>query len=231
MSQQRLYVVKFTDTGLEVSRPDNNSKPGEDREPLESDLKPPRWNHWYERKLCRVWSATLLGMNIEPTVIGRKALKKFDPDRFQIYADRLDVAKTLLGYDLPFYEDHQREGHTVGEKYVALADYYEFAEKIGWKGLEHMRDGLKIDTKPMRPELRQNLKNNLLILLNEALSCQVPDYDVDEPNRCANAIKEWLKANELRQPVDVRSLSKYVAEIREALDAFNQRRASENGTS
>ena len=78
--------------------------------------------------------------------------------------------KTLMGYDLPFYEDHVREGNVVGDKYVALVDYYEFASKLGWTNsdLNAMRDGLKIDTSPSKPqELRQNQKNNLLVLLND----------------------------------------------------------------
>jgi hypothetical protein len=230
MALEQLFTVKFTETGLEIFKADSNSKRATEQEPVEADIKPPRWAIWYEKRLARVWYATLLGMNIEPTSLARSALKKFQPERYQTYLDRLDVAKTLLGYDLPFYEDHMREGNAVGEKYVALADYYEFAQKNGWKELDPMREGLKIDTKPQRPELRQNLKNNLLILLNEALSTQVPGYNVDEPNKCAAAIKEWLKTNELRQPVDVRSLSKYIAEMKDALDAFAGRRSSEAGT-
>ena len=84
-------------------------------------------------------------MNIEPTAQSRSALRVLHPERFKIYADRMDIAKTLLGYDLPYYEDHLCEGDVVGEKYLVLVDYCQFAADLGWAGLDAMREGLQID--------------------------------------------------------------------------------------
>ena len=94
-----------------------------------------------------------------------------------------------MSCNLPYYEDYVREGNAVSEKYVTLVDYYEFASKLGWAGLSTMRDGLKIETSPSKPqEFRQNQKNNLWVLLNEAWINQVPGFDVKEPGKAATAI-------------------------------------------
>ena len=50
-----------------------------------NDISTPRWGHWYQRKLARVWYATLLGLNIEPTVMARVALQKQDKQLYQTY--------------------------------------------------------------------------------------------------------------------------------------------------
>lgn len=39
---------------------------GAEAPPDKDILVPPRWDHWYQRKLARPWQATLLGMNFEP---------------------------------------------------------------------------------------------------------------------------------------------------------------------
>ena len=165
-------------------------------------------------------------MNVEPSGEARIALKMLHPERYQIYLDRLDVAKTLMGYDLPYYEDHVREGSSVGEKYVALVDYYEFTSKLGWadSDLDAMREGLQIDIKPSKPqEMRQNQKNNLLVLLNEAFLVQVPDYDVKKPGETAIAILAWMLENKMRSPVQHRTLKEYITEVGAAIEQFDER--------
>ena len=123
MFDEKIFTLKLTADGLEISSPNSASKKHEPKVCKELDIQQPRWNHWYQRKLARVWHATLLGMNVEPSVEARTALKMLHPDQYQVYLDRLDIAKTLMGYDLPYYEDHVREGNAVSEKYVALVDY------------------------------------------------------------------------------------------------------------
>lgn len=224
MPEEKIFTLKLTANGLEVSAPNSAPKRPESKEPEESDINVPRWGHWYQRKLARVWHATLLGMNIEPTAQSRSALRVLHPERFKIYADRMDIAKTLLGYDLPYYEDHLREGDVVGEKYVALADYCQFAADLGWAGLDAMREGLQIDTKPSKPqEMRQNQKNNLLVLLNEAFLMQVPDYDVKKPGETATAILKWMSDNDMRSPIQHRTLKEYITEVVAAIEQFDER--------
>lgn len=226
MPEEKIFTLKLTANGLEVSTPNPAPRKPEPKLCKVSDIQAPRWNHWYQRKLARVWHATLLGMNVEPSGEARTALKMFHPERYQVYLDRLDVAKTLMGYDLPFYEDHVREGDGVSEKYVALVDYYEFAAKLGWtdSDLNAMRDGLKIDTSPSKPqELRQNQKNNLLVLLNEAWASQVPGFNVKEPGKAATSILQWLAENEMRSPVEHRTLKTYIDELATAIGQFDAR--------
>ncbi len=224
MPEEKIFTLKLTADGLEVSSPNSEPKKPEPKVCGESDIHEPRWNHWYQRKLARVWHATLLGMNVEPSGAARTALKVLHPDQYQDYLDRLDIAKTLMGYDLPYYEDHVREGDAVSEKYVALVDYYEFASKLGWTGLNTMRDGLKIETSPSKPqEFRQNQKNNLWVLLNEAWVNQVPGFDVKEPGKAATAILDWAKTNGMRNVVEHRTLKGYVEELAEAIKQFDAR--------
>ena len=224
MQEEKIFTLKLTADGLEVAPQNFALKKLNTREPEESDINAPRWGHWYQRKLARVWHATLLGMNIEPSVQSRTALKMLHPERFKIYADRLDIAKTLLGYDLPYYEDHLSEGKISGEKYVALADYYQFASDLEWTGLNAMREGLRIDTNPSLPqEMRQNQKNNLLVLLNEAFFVQVPDYAVKKPSETATAILKWMSENKLRSPIQHRSLKEYIIEMAAAIEQFDER--------
>ena len=131
-----------------------------------------------------------------------------------------------MGYDLPYYEDHVREGNSVGEKYVALVDYYEFTSKLGWadSDLDAMREGLQIDTKPSKPqEMRQNQKNNLLVLLNEAFLVQVPDYDVKKPGETATAILKWMSDNDMRRPIQHRTLKEYITDVAAAIEQFDER--------
>jgi hypothetical protein len=226
MPDEKIITLKLTEDGLEISTPKTTQKSPEPKVYSEFDIKAPRWNHWYQRKLARVWNATLLGMNIEPTGEARTALKFLHPERYQVYLDRLDIAKTLMGYDLPYYEDHVREGNSVGEKYVALVDYYRFTSQVGWtdSDLNAMKDGLQIDTSPSKPqELRQNQKNNLLVLLNEAWASQVVGFDVKDPGKAATAILKWKSTNKLRSPVEHRTLKSYLEELAEALKQFDSR--------
>lgn len=224
MPEDIFLTLKLTADVIEVVNSHQVTAKRESKPPSEADVAVPRWSHWYQRKLARVWYATLLGMNIEPTVRARNALKVFDPDRFQIYEDRLDVAKALVGHDLPYYEDHLREGNVVGEKYVALADYFEFANNLGWSGLEPMRDGLQIDTNPSKPqEMRQNQKNNLLVLLHELLLMNASNFDVKKPNETAGAVIKWFAENKLRMPVESRTLQSFISEIPDAIESFDQR--------
>lgn len=226
MLEEKIFTLKLTADGLEVSTPNPAPKKPEPKVCAESDIKAPRWNHWYQRKLARVWNATLLGMNVEPSGEARTALKMLHPERYQVYLDRLDVAKTLMGYDLSYYEDHVREGNSVGEKYVALVDYYEFTSKLGWadSDLDAMREGLQIDTKPSKPqEMRQNQKNNLLVLLNEAFLVQVPDYDVKKPGETATAILKWMSDNDMRSPIQHRTLKEYITDVAAAIEQFDER--------
>ena len=120
-------------------------------QPDHSSIKSPRWDHWYQRKLARPWQATLLGINIEPTSEARRALKASDPDRYLVYQDRLDITKTLIGYEIGWLQDHLREGEGAGNKYLELTEYYEYATGLGWPGLEQMQSGLKINDNLILP--------------------------------------------------------------------------------
>ena len=97
MPEEKIFTLKLTADGLEVSTPNPAPKKPEPKVCAESDIKSPRWNHWYQRKLARVLNATLLGMNVELAGEARTALKMFYSERYQVYLDRRGVAKTLMG--------------------------------------------------------------------------------------------------------------------------------------
>lgn len=224
MPEESFLTVKLPVTVVEMT--DLNPGAGKTslKQAKESDIFAPKWGHWRQRKLTRLWYATLLSMNVEPSIKARSALKSLHPERYQIYKDRLAIGKARLGHDLPHYEDHLNEGDGVGEKYVDLIDYLEFSNDLGWSGLEPMREGLGIESNPSKPqELRQNLKNNLLVLLNEALMMQVPGYDIKKPAESSVAVHKWFFDNSLRMPVEKRSLSGYLAEISDAVAAYDKR--------
>lgn len=224
MPEEKVFTLKPTADGLEVTSQNPRLMKPVPKGPEESDIDEPRWSHWYQRKMGRVWHVTLLGMNIEPTAQSRSALKAQHPKRFKIFEDRMDIARTLLGYDLPYFQDHLREGDKAGDKYIALADYYQFAFNLGWAGLDSMREGLQIDSKPSMPqEIRQKQKNNLLVLLNEAFLVQVPGYDVKKPGETATAILKWMSGNGLRSPVQQRTLKEYITEVAAAIEQFDER--------
>ena len=226
MSSEKIVTLRVTDRGMEVVS-GAVAAPTEPATVQESDIKAPRWPHWYQRKLARLWYAVLLSMNIEPTMAARKALKQYQPDRYQTYRERLDIAKTLAGWDLEVYEDHLREGDEAGEKYVALVDFYDFAADLGWQDLKPMREGLKIDTAPARPfSTRQ--KNNYLILMNEVLTL-LDGYDENKHDENAPIIMKWLESQEMRVPVDLRTLKGWLAEMQDALAAFDDRKKKEAG--
>lgn len=193
-------------------------------EPKKWDIQEPRWEHWYQRKLARVWMATLLSMNIEPTVSARRALALHDKERYAEYLARVDIAKALAGHDLPIYEDHLREGDSAGNKYVSLADYYHFANALNWSGLEQMYEKLHIATKPPEVEDSSNRKlNGIYVLLHEVLLAAVDGFDVNDPKESGKLVEAWLKERGARQPVQRRSIETWMKEMALAVDRFNER--------
>lgn len=178
-----------------------------------SSIKSPRWDHWYQRKLARPWQATLLGMDIEPTTAARLALKAHDPERYQLYLDRLDITKTLIGYEIPFLEDHLREGEGAGRKYLELAEYCEYATKLKWSGLEPMRLGLKLDDAPPTLNLSQRQVNNYLTMLDTIFQNWVGDYFNAKGDRSPAAVLNWFKEKEAECPIEEPTLRNWLNDM------------------
>ena len=225
MNKGTTYILEFTEQGLAVTRPGKQAVIEEKEEPVASDVQVPRWDHWKQRKLARVWQATLLGMNIEPTLKARRALRKFEPARYAIYQDRLDILKTLIGVEIEFYEDHLREGDLIGEKYISLAEYYDFAKKNNWQGLDEMRQGLTMDKDP--PVLRKNKENNYLELLHGIFLAHVPNYGSKTASETATAIMRWLDENNVHCPVSHQRLCDWVREMQTVASERQEKRKQE----
>jgi hypothetical protein len=132
----------------------NDAEPKDAANPAK--LENPRWSHWYQRRLVRVWMAVMLSLNYEPSKGSRAALKRTHPDKYQDYLDRRDIATALAGQidELGVFSDHVREGEGAGAQYIELADFYRFAASNGWPGLEPMRDGLRMKTDPPKNVLK-----------------------------------------------------------------------------
>jgi hypothetical protein len=216
MAEEKIYILKLSEHGLDLVQPRENPALEEAEKPQASDIQLPRWPHWSQRKLARLWYATLLGMNIEPTLKARAALKLYNPEKYQTYRDRLDIAKTLIGYELELYEDHMREGDSVGEKYISLAEYYDFAKKNGWKDLEDMRKGLNMDTTP--PVLSKRKENNFLELLHGIFYSHISDFSTKTPAENATAILDWLGRIDAPSPVSHQTMSDWVRDMKNMLE-------------
>lgn len=178
-----------------------------------SSIKSPRWDHWYQRKLARPWQATLLGMDIEPTMKARHALQAYDPERYQLYSDRLDITKTLIGYEIPFLEDHLREGEGAGRNYLELAEYCEYATKLNWSGLEPMRLGLKLDDAPPTLNLSQRQVNNYLSMLDTIFQNWVGDYFNARGDRSPAAVFKWFAEKEADCSIEEPTLRNWLNEM------------------
>jgi hypothetical protein len=181
--------------------------------PVESEITIPRWNHWRSRKLTRLWYATLLGMNIEPTAKARAALRTHKPELYQEYKDRLDIAKTLIGYELEMYEDHMLEGEGAGEKYVMLTEYFDFAKSQSWGNLESMYEGLKLGTSPPVLKTSQRKVNNYLSLLDTIFQNFTADYLNSKNERSPAAVINWLAEKDAECPIEEPTLRMWLNEM------------------
>jgi hypothetical protein len=216
MTNKKIYILTHTpeEMKLEIGRKSEKFIVDEGTTVLKSSkLELPRWDHWSQRKLARLWYATLLGMNIEPTTNSRAILKANSQENYQTYRDRLDIGKALIGYELDFYEDHALEGNTAGEKYVSLEEYYTFAVGKGWTGLEGMREGLHMDTAP--PVLGKRKENNHLELLYRIFLAQTPNFSAKTTTASAKAVIAWLKQIEARCPVSEQTLINWINEMKD----------------
>lgn len=215
---EKIYILKHSPDGFKLL-PDRDSteslaEVGEGASPPDrSSIKSPRWDHWYQRKLARPWQATLLGMNIEPTVEARRALQAHCPERYRLYEDRLDITKTLIGYEIPFLEDHLREGEGAGRKYLELADYCEYAIKLAWVGLEPMREGLKLDKAPPVLGMHPRKHNNALAMLDTIFQNWIGDYLNEKGERSPAAVLNWFRTKDADCPIEEPTLRGWLNEM------------------
>ena len=194
--KEKTYILKHTPDGLKLVRDREADQPdiafGPEAPPDKNILVRPRRDHCNQRKLARPWQATLLGMNFEPVPESRRALKAHEPERYQIFKDRLDIVQTLVGYEIGFFEDHVREGDGANGKYIELAEYARYAESLGWDGLDPMRTGLQLDKNPPMLRESQRLTDNLLRVLDLTFLNSVPNYFNDKGERSSTAVMKWF---------------------------------------
>ncbi|TAG47935.1 MAG: hypothetical protein EAZ30_08115 [Betaproteobacteria bacterium] len=216
-SKEKTYLLRHTPEGLTLVRNRDSDhltlEDDADTIPALTELQEPRWDHWYQRKLARPWQATLLGMNIEPIKKARQILRTQDSERYQAFQDRLDILQTLMGLEVSFYEDHVREGDGVNEKYIELAEYYRFAERLKWAGVDGLRIGLRLDHAP--PVLNSNPRqtNNLLGFLDLVLANTIGDYLNERKERSPAAVLRWLNAKGEISLVSDRTLSNWFSQM------------------
>ena len=218
-TKETTYVLKHSPDGLRLLKDRDSDQAVTESAttppPDSSVLIAPRWGHWYQRKLARPWQATLLGMNLEPVAVARKALKAHDPERYQTFIDRLEILQTLMGYEIEYLDEHVREGDGAGGKYIELAVYCKYAESIGWSGMEHMRAGLKLDKKPPVLELTQRQTDNVLRVLDVAFRNTVPKYFNDKGERSPSAVLRWFESQETNFPLSESTLRNWFSQIRD----------------
>jgi hypothetical protein len=215
-TKETTYILKHSPEGLKLFKDRDADQPyaefGVSPVPDASILTPPRWKHWYQRKLARPWQATLLGMNVEPVSNARMALKAHAPEKYRVFKDRLDILKTLLGYEIEYLDDHVREGDGADGKYVELVEYCRYAESIGWEGLDSMREGLMLDQKPPVLQITQRQTNNVLRVLDLTFRNCVPNYFDGKGQRSATAVLKWFESQETEVGVSDKTISNWVAQ-------------------
>lgn len=192
---EKTYILKHTKEGISLVLSNAPAKANDENSgdtPELSTLTQPRWSHWYQRKLARPWQAVLLSMNIDPHPKARRILKAHDPETYRIYIDRLDILKTLIGYEISYLEDHVRDGDGANEKYLELAEFCRYAEGIGWSGIEKMREGLRLDVEPPILKMAKRQESNLLRVLDGVFLCAVPEYLNKKRERSPAAVLNWL---------------------------------------
>lgn len=227
--KEKIYILKHTPEGFTLSRDGESDRmvadDGSTDVPELSMLTPPRWSHWYQRKLARPWQATLLGMNIEPISKARRILKARDADRFNDFRDRLDILQTLMGIEIGLYENHVREGEGANERYIELAEYCKFAEGLGWANMEEMHNGLRLNNDP--PVLKQNKRqeNNLLHVLDSFFLCAVPNYLNKNRERSPAAVLKWFSDQKTELIVSEPTLRNWFQQL---VDLKNEETRKEN---
>jgi len=181
-------------------------------------IKTPRWDHWYQRKLARAWQATLLGMNIEPVPQAPLVLKANDPDSYRVYKDRLDITMTLIGYEIAYLEDHVREGKGAKGKYIELTEYYKYATRLKWTGLEPMLAGLKINDAPPVLTFSQRKVDNCLSVLDVVMQNCIGSYLNANLVRRPTAVIDWFKEKDAQLPISESTLRNWLIEMAELED-------------
>ncbi len=227
MATVRAIIQYSAGNGFEIVEEDA-ATPGQFSAPKRDDIRPARWAHWYQRQLARVWYAVMLSMNLEPTILARRALQAFEPLRYDEYKDRLGIASTLAGWEnLPVYEEHAKEGERASERYVSLVDFYEFAKPLGWSDLDAMRTGLKIGSKPpVLPGVSPKERSSLLLLLHELLRDQVKDFDANRHYASAALVASHFIEHGLSLSVEAPTLAKYIQAMPQLGEDLKVRRAN-----
>ena len=230
--KEKTYILKHSPDGLKLFRDREADQPdvefGAEAPPDKSILVPPRWDHWYQRKLARPWQATLLGMNYEPVPEARKALKAHEPEKYKVFRDRLDIVQTLVGYEIGFLEDHVREGDGANGKYIEIAEYCRYAESLGWVGMKPMRAGLMLDKKP--PVLRNSPRqtDNLLRVLDMTFRNTVPNYFNDKGERSPTAVTKWFANQESKLTISEGALRNWFSRLIDLEEKDREEVASES---
>ena len=203
--KEKTYLLKHSAKGFRLLLDRDSDQPiaevGNETPPDATVIKEPRWDHWYQRKLARPWQATLLGMNIEPVGNARKALELHFPDKYQLFIDRLDIVQTLIGYEIGIFEGHVRSGDGPNKQYIALVEYYDYATRLSWSGLESMRIGLRIDTNPPKLEISERQSNNYLRMLDAIFTNEVKGYIPKKDERSPAAVLNWFKEKAIECPI------------------------------
>lgn len=177
----------------------------------DTSIKAPRWDHWRQRKLARPWQATLLGMGIEPSLEAKKILSKDYEKKYEVYKDRMDILKTLIGYEIEYFDSHVREGIGAKGRYISLLDYYNYFNKTGWD-LNEMFIGLRIEENP--PIINQSSRkhNNIIMFLDDIFCCLVDDY-CESNEKKFSSVKKWLHEIQADVPVSDGTLRNWINEM------------------
>lgn len=215
---EKTYILKHSPDGFKLLRDRDSTQSlaevGKIASPPDlSSITTPRWDHWYQRKLARPWQATLLGMNIEPTKDARRILQAHDPERHRLFVDRLDITKTLIGYEIAYLEDHLREGEGAGDKYIELAEYCDHAARLNWSGFEPIRSGLKLLNAPPTLNINQRKVNNYIAVLDTVFQNSIGDYINAKGERSPVAVLRWFAEKDAKCPIEESTLRAWLNDM------------------
>lgn len=121
----------------------NGDLPQNDEIPEIPQLKRPDWRRWREKGTGRIWYASMLSLNLHPSVENRTLLKTIAPETYEEFKHRSEVAIHRYGRHahLPTIQ-HVRAGERPPDQFVEYEKFLAFAKEMNWSDLSAFEEGI-----------------------------------------------------------------------------------------
>ena len=93
----------------------------------------PDWNSWDLVLGFKIWEASMLYVNVSPSVANRTAIKEKLPASYKnYYACHRALCSAYKHHPLFPEMNHPSEGSKVGEKFILVSNFVEYIRQQGW---------------------------------------------------------------------------------------------------